>query len=101
MIGKKTAVGNLKEIKRILDKLNIKYWLDWGLLLGAVRDGKIIEWAPDLDLGTMDDCWKKIVSAVPELEKRGLGVHFEEFKVDENLFAKRVMLHRFGCPIGI
>jgi len=37
----------------ILEKHNFKYWLDYGSLLGAVRDGKIIRWDLDSDIGVM------------------------------------------------
>ena len=38
----KLSVKDLKEVKEVFDSLDIKFWLDWGTLLGAVRDGKII-----------------------------------------------------------
>ena len=31
-------VENLKDIKDILDGAGVKYWLDLGTLLGAIRD---------------------------------------------------------------
>lgn len=43
----------LWQIKEVLDKCNIEFWLDCGTLLGAVRDGKIIPWECDLDLGVL------------------------------------------------
>lgn len=63
-------VKRLTELKEILDKCGVKYWLDWGTLLGAVRDGKIIEWDGDIDLGTMNESWEKITPVFPELEKK-------------------------------
>ena len=60
------AVENLREIKDILDKNNVKFWLDAGTLLGAVRDGKIIEWDNNIDLGT----WYNNVTRLISIFKR-------------------------------
>jgi hypothetical protein len=95
------AVKNLKEVKEIFDRAGVKYWLDSGTLLGAMRDGKIIEWDHDIDLGAMEDSWKKIASTLPEFEKRKFIVHFVEFKYSENFSQKSIAFYRFGCDIGV
>jgi len=96
----KAAIDNLNEVKEVFDKLGIRCWLDWGTLLGAVRDGKLIEWEHDVDLGTMED-WEKIASAVPKLERRGFTVFMEEIKIDENLFDRRVHLQKSGSLVDV
>lgn len=89
------AVRNLREAKEILDMLGIKYWLDWGTLLGAVRDGKIIEWDHDIDLGAMRDSWEKILSIIHKFEESGFytergqlggGVSFARFGISLQIF---------------
>ena len=47
------GVNNLRIVKEILDESGIDYWLDHGTLLGAFRDGKIIEWDRDIDFGVV------------------------------------------------
>lgn len=94
------AIKNLREVKEIFDKLGIKYWLDWGTLLGAMRNGKIIEWDTDIDLGTMSDSLKKIISAFPELERRRFDVYFEQFKFHK-ILKTDIAFDRLGCPISV
>lgn len=71
----KIMVADLKDIKEIFDKANITFWLDWGTLLGAVRDKKIIPWDKDMDLGVFDSDYNKIISIIPELKKKGFIVN--------------------------
>lgn len=61
----------LKEIAKVLNELNVTYWLEWGTLLGAVRNGKIIPWDYDIDIGILVEDIDKIISFNSELNKRG------------------------------
>jgi len=93
-VKEEIAVENLREIKGILDKINIDYWLDMGTLLGAVRDGKIIEWDHDVDLATWYGNTKQIISAFPEFRKKGFYVF---------LGTKRnsIVVTRSGCKADV
>ena len=95
------VVRNLREVKEILDKHHIKYWLDLGALLGAVRDGRIMEWDHDIDIATTDDNWEEIVSTVPELLDRGFCVVLESYKVCDNLLRKAIYVEKKRCPLAI
>ena len=48
---RKEVADILKILKEVLDKNSIDYWLDYGTLLGFVREGKIIGHDLDLDFG--------------------------------------------------
>jgi len=78
----RVAVENLREIKNVLDKNNINYWLDFGTLLGAVRNGKIIEWDSDIDLGTWYGNVDQIISIFSELKNKGFRASVTENKIE-------------------
>jgi len=68
LVDEKRWVENLGDVKQILDDAGVKYWLDYGTLLGAVRDGKFIPWDNDIDLGAMSTESDKIIAKLPEFE---------------------------------
>jgi phosphorylcholine metabolism protein LicD len=89
-----TAVKNLREVKDVFDKNNIIFWLDQGTLLGAVRDGKLIEWDTDIDLGTWYKNATRIISTFPEFKKR-------EFNVVLNRKQAVMTIQRLDCNINV
>jgi hypothetical protein len=94
----KIMVENLKDIKEIFDKYNIKFWLNQGTLLGAIREGKIIRWDRDVDLGMMAEDFERNSLAFLEIKEKG-------FFLNEPLFSVFKMFtlnfFRFGYNVGI
>lgn len=73
-MNEEIVVKNLRDITRIFDKNAISYWLDSGTLLGAVRDGRLIEWDGDVDLGVWDDDVPRIIFIFPEFNRKGFDI---------------------------
>ena len=47
----KNRIRLLEKISDIFEKHKIRFWLESGTLLGAVRENGLFEWHPDIDLG--------------------------------------------------
>lgn len=77
----------LTKIFQISEKIEFPLWIDWGTLLGYVREGALILHDDDLDIGTycmslnMHECFVK------EMEERGFK-RIREFKDDNLLVAE-------------
>ena len=87
----------LKEIKHILDDTEVKYWLEWGTLLGAVRDGKFIPWDTDIDLGMVCAEGCKVIARIEEFEKKGFKVDVTDTRISisrDHLVTVMVTLYR-------
>jgi phosphorylcholine metabolism protein LicD len=61
----------LQDIRSIFVKNNLLFWLDCGLLLGAIRDQKFIPWDCDIDIGMWETDIVKIMNSCRELQKKG------------------------------
>ena len=77
--GKKTmniniSKKNLLDLKNILDKHNITFWLLYGTLLGAIRDKNFIEWDTDTDIGIFDSQKSQFLEAIPEIISSGFSL---------------------------
>jgi len=56
----------LNIVADICNKHNLKYWLDGGTLLGAVRHGGYIPWDDDIDIGLLRKDYNKLLKILPE-----------------------------------
>lgn len=61
-----------REIKRLCDKHNIKYFIIAGTLLGAIRHGGFIPWDDDMDVGMLREDYEKFL----KVAKTELGADF-------------------------
>jgi len=74
-------VESLKQIKKIFDKHKIDFWLDFGTLLGAIRDKQIIPWDKDIDLGMWREDLQKLLSFEDDFRKEGIEIHVNNTEI--------------------
>lgn len=51
----------LQEFKRVCEENHLRWWLDSGSLLGAIREGKIIDWDDDIDVMMPREDYNKLL----------------------------------------
>ncbi|MCI9312299.1 MAG: hypothetical protein HFE68_02930, partial [Erysipelotrichaceae bacterium] len=61
----KVQIEILDEVVRICEKYNLRYYLIYGTLIGAVRHKGFIPWDDDLDIGMPRDDFEKFLKIAP------------------------------------
>lgn len=68
----------LKEVKEVLDAHDVEFWLNFGALLGAIREGKFIEHDDDIEINAwshkIDE--EKMREVCKDLCQRGFSAYY-------------------------
>ena len=87
----------LSEINRICEKYGIKYFADWGTILGAVRHGGFVPWDDDLDICMLRDDYIRFRQVVDAELPREYVIHDYERQEDHWLMLARVVNNSHIC----
>ncbi len=78
----------LEKIKNVFKKNNIKYWLEGGTLLGAVRENRLLPWDKDADLVIYYQETDKLNKIVSDLKKEKIKCKLVKYDRDAKCFKK-------------
>jgi len=73
-----SMVDSINDVCNILEKYSIKYWLNFGGMLGLVRENRLLPWDNDVEI----NCWKEDISLekfkmiVKDLNKLGYDAYY-------------------------
>lgn len=92
------ATKTLLEVKRVLDKHSLKFWLIFGTCLGAIRENGFIDIDCDIDLGLFqEDLRPKLDVLKQEFEALGYETKF----LDEPYPYKRMLKVDNGTRVDL
>ncbi len=64
-----------------LNKHNIDYYLDFGTLIGAIRDKGFISWDDDMDISLVNESdYKKIPEVLKDIKELNFRIYLDSFK---------------------
>ena len=83
----------LSEVKDIFDEHGIDFWLDFGVLLGSIREKRFIPWDKDIDIASWTMPKTKIRKLLDSFLSKGFLVRY--FKNN------CININKRDCPISI
>lgn len=86
------SIELLKFVANVCEENNLKYWLDYGTLLGSLRHGGFVPWDDEVDISMPREDYEKFVvvmaeklSQIPEVdEKITLSIGVSQFRGMKN-----------------
>jgi len=89
------------DVDKILNKYSIKYFIDAGTLLGAIRHKGLIPWDDDLDIGILSKDYNRLITILKDVEQYGynFSIDGDIIKVFiKNLWIRDQKNYLWGTP---
>lgn len=77
MVKHEHIIKSLLAFKEVMERNKIPYWLDFGTLLGAVREGKLIDWDKDGDVGVWIEDLDKMKALEDEFRQNDICIYYQ------------------------
>lgn len=74
------ALVLLRQVTDILTTHRVRWWLDSGTLLGAVREQRLLPWDTDMDIAVRGEDLQLLANCIPALRRAGLRVRMRRHK---------------------
>lgn len=81
-IREEIKVSFLKKVTSVLNENDTDYWIEYGTLLGFLRDKSLIPWDHDVDLVVLN--FEKVLDLIPQFEKMNLQIRLRWEKTKFN-----------------
>ena len=87
----------LEEVKRVCGILEIKFFADWGTLLGAVRHHGFIPWDDDMDIAMLREDYMRFLSEAPALLEKYYEIKSVYNDPEDDTIKARIINGRHIC----
>ncbi|MBQ7344998.1 MAG: LicD family protein [Oscillospiraceae bacterium] len=85
----------LREVTRVLDELQIPYYMQGGTMLGAIRHEGFIPWDDDVDLGIPRADYERLLKTVAEHLPEDLELRTYDDETDHHYYFARIVDKRY------
>ena len=85
----------LREVTRVLEELNIPYFMQGGTMLGAIRHGGFIPWDDDVDLGIPRADYDRLLKEVSARLPENLELRTYDDETDHHYYFARIVDTRY------
>ena len=85
----------LHDVIRILNELNIPYYMQGGTMLGAIRHDGFIPWDDDVDLGIHREDYERLLKQVAPLLPKNLELRTYDDATDHHYYFARIVDKRY------
>ena len=65
----------LNALEDLFQEHNLRHWIAFGTLLGALRTGHFIPWDEDVDMGILEEDFPKLLDLIPKIVEKGFATN--------------------------